>query len=258
MGTVNFKKRSVAGKCDAQRCTKEPVHVIEHNGKSRKLCEKHAHKLTDGNIPPPPADPPAPGETQVVEPPAADGPLDSATIQAAIVPIHEEAKSTLARLPQVVIQNQQMLDIAGQLLQKIKGDAKRLDEQRKTATKPMFDAKKTVDSWFKPALDTLKECEDQLKAAIVNYTEEQERIRVEALERGDHETAIAHSDPVLPEGVQTRRTWKFEITDYDAIPREFLAVDVAKIQSYVTEHKDKASIPGVRAYLDTGIAAGSK
>lgn len=239
MAKINFKKIGLASRCDATRCKSEPLNVVEIDGISRKLCDKHNAKFLEAE-----AAPPAAG-------------VDAESIQAQIAPVLDEARSTLAQLPRVVIQNQAMLDIAGQILQKTKGDAKRLDEQRKTATKPILDAKKTIDSWFKPAIDTLKEIEAGLKKAISTYVDAAQAAKVQALESGDHEAALAVATPELPTGVSTRVTWKFQIKNPELVPSDFRVIDLAKIQAVVNLNKDKTEIPGVHVYAETGVASSS-
>lgn len=49
-----------------------------------------------------------------------------------------------------------------------------------------------------------------------------------------------------PEGMVEKRTWAYEITDANAIPREYMVPDEAKIAAVVRALGDKANIPGIR------------
>jgi hypothetical protein len=51
-------------------------------------------------------------------------------------------------------------------------------------------------------------------------------------------------------GASTRTTWKFRIVNAALIPREYLAVDEAKIGGVVRAMKEAANIPGIEAYPD--------
>jgi colicin import membrane protein len=56
-------------------------------------------------------------------------------------------------------------------------------------------------------------------------------------------------------GVSKREVWKFEITDPALVPREYLVIDESKIRGVVQALKGATTIPGVRAYPDSQIAA---
>ena len=58
-------------------------------------------------------------------------------------------------------------------------------------------------------------------------------------------------------GTGMRENWKFEITDINQIPREYLMVDEKAIGAVVRALKGRASIPGVRVYSEKIIAARS-
>lgn len=62
--------------------------------------------------------------------------------------------------------------------------------------------------------------------------------------------------PTAPKVAGTRKTttWKYEIVDESAIPREFLCVDEKAIGAYVRARKDSTSIPGVRVWAETNVS----
>ena len=62
-------------------------------------------------------------------------------------------------------------------------------------------------------------------------------------------------EPPKVAGISTREVWKFEIVDANAIPREYLVVDEARIRKVVQALKGDAKIPGVRAYAERQLAA---
>lgn len=59
-------------------------------------------------------------------------------------------------------------------------------------------------------------------------------------------------------GISTRENWKFEITDINLIPREYMLVDEKKIGQVVKALKKDTNIAGIRAYPESAIAARSK
>lgn len=56
-------------------------------------------------------------------------------------------------------------------------------------------------------------------------------------------------------GTAVLETWKFEIVDAAAIPREYLCPDEAKIGAMVRTCKGGTNIPGVRAFSETKVSA---
>jgi DNA polymerase III alpha subunit (gram-positive type) len=57
------------------------------------------------------------------------------------------------------------------------------------------------------------------------------------------------------EGVSTRETWNFEITDRKLVPDEYKSVDERKIGAVVRAMKEATNIPGVRVFKTHGISA---
>lgn len=45
-----------------------------------------------------------------------------------------------------------------------------------------------------------------------------------------------------------RQDWKWELEDFDQVPREWLCLDPVKINAYVRAAKEKAKIPGIRIF----------
>lgn len=58
-------------------------------------------------------------------------------------------------------------------------------------------------------------------------------------------------------GVSTREVWRFEVLDAAQVPRQYLAVDEAKIRKVVQALKADAQIPGVRVWSERQLAAGA-
>ena len=61
--------------------------------------------------------------------------------------------------------------------------------------------------------------------------------------------------PEIPEGIQTRAIWGYEVLNEKLLPREYLCPDHDEIKRVVSEFKDKTDIPGIRVFLSTSIAA---
>lgn len=205
----------------------------------------------------------------------------------------EETAAILSQAEGFKISTNVSYQLAADELKRIKGASKKLDEIRKTITAPMDAAKKAVMDFFRAPADQLSQAETKLKAAMVSYQRELERKEAEerraaeeaaraererleaaaarAADRGEYdkaadiETQVAtiSTAPVLRReapkvaGVSFREAWKFEITDPNAIPREYLLIDESKIRRVVQAMKADTNIPGVRAYAEKTLAAGA-
>jgi hypothetical protein len=181
---------------------------------------------------------------------------------------------------------------AGEELKKVKAAAKRLDEIRKSMTKPLDAAKRAIMDFFREPETKLQRAESDIKRAMIAYSEEQERIRREEqrkaeeaarkerekleaqaakaaaagkIERAEQleQRAATVVAPVIQReapkvtGLATREVWKFEIIDASALPREYLTVDEKKIGAVVRALKGDTNIPGVRVWAEKSLAAGA-
>lgn len=88
----------------------------------------------------------------------------------------QSAERVLAIARSIVVDSNEMAEIAAAELVTIKGRAKELDEERKRITKPMDDAKKAVMDVYKPAIEKLNQAEAALKSTITTYQNEQRRL----------------------------------------------------------------------------------
>lgn len=184
---------------------------------------------------------------------------------------------------------------AGDELKRVKAAQKRLDDLRKSMTRPLDAAKKAIMDFFRAPEDQLARAESGIKRAMIAFSEEQERIRREeqrkaeeaarkererleaqarkAAESGKAEKAeqleeraaavvapVIQREPPKVAGVSVRKVWKFEITDPSKINPTFLMPDETKIRKQVLAlGADAASIvgPGVRIYQENQYASGA-
>jgi hypothetical protein len=181
-------------------------------------------------------------------------------------------------------------EAATEALFEVKSRWRRIDEIRKSLVKPIDEARKRVQDFFRLPMEHLEEAEVVLKRKLGAYQEEQERARREAqhvadelarkererLERqaakaeakGDHEKAariesvaqqvvapIVESEVPKVAGLTTREVWKFVVRDPELLPRRYLMVNEAEIRKVVNAMKGETSIPGVHVYPDKSQAA---
>lgn len=86
-----------------------------------------------------------------------------------------QAQRMLVGAQEYVIDSDELLAMAGEDLQKVKGLRKQVEETRRTITDPLFRAKQAVDALFKGPDDFLDQAETILKRSMLDYTNERER-----------------------------------------------------------------------------------
>ena len=180
---------------------------------------------------------------------------------------------------------------AGAWLRIIKALLGKIETARTRITKPLTEALRAVNQQAREQSAPLEAAETKLKRAMGAYTAEQERLRREEQTKADaaarkqqeqlqqraakaaatgkiekaqqlqHQAATVVA-PVVQRaapkvaGIVQKEVWKFEVVNSALVPREYLMVDETRIRKVVQALKGDASIPGVRVYSDTQIAAG--
>ena len=91
----------------------------------------------------------------------------------------EEAPAILKKAEAVVIFNQDQYEGANSVLKTVKGKYRDLDSIRKEITKPLDQAKRVVMDLFREPLETLAKAESIIKRAMITYSDEQDRLRIE-------------------------------------------------------------------------------
>jgi hypothetical protein len=177
---------------------------------------------------------------------------------------------------------------AGEALLRVKTQTAKLDEMRKSMTRPIDESKRRIMDFFLAPLNALKETKERIEEAMRSFTVEQKRIAAEAEaaalalqrkeedrlnrlaeaanQRGDGakaEAFLAKAEtlantpvvvtPVAPPsvaGMSKRIDWKFEVVDPALVPREYCSVDEVRIGGVVRATKGQVPIPGVRIYSE--------
>jgi hypothetical protein len=175
--------------------------------------------------------------------------------------------------------------IAAELLKDIKTRQKQVKD---LWLEPKQEAKKahsTICQKEKDMLEPLSRAEGIIKASMSQYHIKLERERQEiqaakeaelrrieqeaqeALEAGDVEAMteiaikqsevanISEAKAERVSGVSVKKVWKFEITDANQVPREYMIVNEKAIGQVVKATNGAVKIPGVRAYQENQIAA---
>ena len=176
---------------------------------------------------------------------------------------------------------------ASDLLGWIAGNKKRLEAQRVSLVRPLNDHVKFINERFKGWMAPLESADQAVRGKVLTYQREQSRIAAEAQAAEEKriraeqtrlaEEAEAANVPLAPAPppmaetlpapppkttrsalgtTTTRKVWQYEITDAEAIPREYLAVDEKKIAAVV--RAGIRSIAGVHIFETEQLAVRSR
>lgn len=202
-----------------------------------------------------------------------------------VAPIRVYAANLIIKTPEGYQQ-------AAQRLVDLKAEIDRVEAEKDGVFKPINAGLRAFSALVKRALDPLKAHEITIKAAMIKYSDEQDRLqretqrianekadkeRAKLLEKADVavangkeskaealvERAAAVQAPIVPvgrpmvSGISIPKVWVFEITDESLIPREYLLVDEVRIRKVVTALKGDTRIPGIRAFEQKRISAGA-
>lgn len=178
-----------------------------------------------------------------------------------------EASEALAFVDTVTIDSAESFEAAVLMTAEIKAQRAKIDGARQSFVKPLNDVVKAINDFFRPAITAYDRAEALLKQRALAYQAEADRQREallreaeERMQDGDvsaAETTIAvAATAVVPKvaGASTRIDWTGEVVDADAIPREYMIPDVAKLEAVTKALKKDPNIPGWRAFKKTGMA----
>lgn len=237
---MKLKKSRKAGVCDAMRCAASHETT---NTDGTKFCMRHAGQYMSGEK--------LEVETEIVQ--GVDGNTAIMTpaeneIKEAAAPDLEYADAVIMKLGAIEIKNQGMLDKVGELLTDVKKRYKVLETQRTDATKPLNKSLKVINGWYKPATSRLKECEELLKTKMNDYSQRLFDAKQQALQEGDHETAITTAPAELPSNMSQRTVLDYKIVEFNAVPREYLSVDHSAVKIALERDGRDLDIPGIEVY----------
>jgi len=208
--------------------------------------------------------------------------------------VDTRAKEALSLATEITIRDNETYETACAFLKSLKAIEKEIADTFDEPIKRAFEAHKSILGAKGRHMEPIQQAERVVKPKIATYLQEQERIRrdeerrlqEEARKRAEEE-ALAEaaeleaegeteaaeqliSEPIrvapvivpkmVPKvtGVAMKENWRFRVTDANKIPREYLKIDEIKIGQIVRALKDKTKIPGIEAYPEKLISAGSR
>ena len=213
-----------------------------------------------------------------------------------ITAISSEALTYPAKAQEIKVYDQVSLDTANAFLRGIKGLLSRIANTFDPIIKQAHEAHKQAIDKRKEHEEPLLQSERIIKAEMGRYLTEQARIRQEAEERARREAAEAERKrlaamqaaidaenagkseeaekhleeavaieppkPAIPEPVKVQGTFlrketKWRVVDLNAVPREFLALDRARVEQVFRIQREKMAIPGIQVYFDETVVSHS-
>lgn len=151
-------------------------------------------------------------------------------------------------------------EISGDLLIELKRQLTAADAERKQIVSPLNGVVKHVNAKFSAYTRPREKLErhlrnlrsDYLRAAQAAAALEAEKEAIKAEKLGAEQLAADIRDRaateipvVLPDGIRTRRVWKWRVTDLSKVPRAYMVVDAERLNN---EAGPGASVPGVEFY----------
>lgn len=137
------------------------------------------------------------------------------------------------------------------------------EEERKTITTPLLQAKQAADAYFKPTTQAIERIKRHYEQEIARFDLAREQARAQVLASSAVELASGLvptepiPEPVRVESTSVRHRWEPEVTDPDLVPREYCSPDLAKIREAVwyadTPHKEPHPIPGIKFALKSVV-----
>lgn len=180
---------------------------------------------------------------------------DAITLARQEVEAQPDVRDGLEEIRSFAILTDDDQEVAAEVLRDVKGRHKELEEKRKAITGPLNQALREVNGLFRPVTDALKEGERLLKEKIATYQKEKAernaRRLAEAASAATWEQAeqalTATEESASPEGVSVRHVWKPVVVDPRRVPREFLSVDMAKLEAHAKRFSGEPKpVAGVR------------
>ncbi len=139
----------------------------------------------------------------------------------------QNVRDVEAYVNKIEITKPEQLVEASEFVEKISILNDNIEAQRTQFTKPLNETLKNINTFFKKFSDPVKKADKMLREKMISYKEMQ----------GDN---IENKFGKIHFTTYT----DFEITDFDAIPKEYLSVDEAKIKKALAT--EGTVIPGIK------------
>ena len=155
---------------------------------------------------------------------------------------------------------------------------KQMDAKRKEYLAPLKTQSDAIRATYEYLMTPIRQADDLIRKKILSHNAEQARIRREQEEINRKRTEAAEAEmklkgelsepvnlvevsPEAPGLVRTgagtagqRDNWKYEVTDFAALPDEYKVADTAMLNAIAKRQHDNKQVPGVRFYNEPIIS----
>jgi len=187
-------------------------------------------------------------------------------------PFIEDARDVRELVNLMVIANNNDLKVATTWVAEVKTKATEIDDKRKAFVEPLRSVIDDINSFFKPAVDTLKEVETNIKLKITDFTTSRIAERDRILENldinaanGEKALAIERAEELVPKkvpGLSIRKNWTGSVADADMVIRwaieterhDLLTVNEKALKALAKNLGRDPKIPGFEAHLSHVVA----
>ncbi len=161
--------------------------------------------------------------------------------------------------------------LVAELLSSAAREADAVEAMRTSATKPLNQTKRTIDSWFKPTLDAYKRFREHglnllgaYDLAVAKREREAQAAALAAVQARDmpalaQALTTVNAPREASHGATTRLVWVAEVLDLAAVPEAFTrrVLDDAAIERHIAAAGvlEPAAVPGLKF---TQVAAGGR
>lgn len=170
-------------------------------------------------------------------------------------------QSLALMVSEVDIQDESSLSIATGLAIQLNGVIKKIEEKRKILKEPFLDAGKVIDGIAKDLTGDGNEAIKSAKAKILFWNDRVKEKKIEELSSVDEQFPLEKEEIITivnQEKVSNvRRNWTWKISNHDAIPEEWMMLNVDKVKQYLSDNKDSLKegqvVNGIEFYKSESI-----
>ena len=183
--------------------------------------------------------------------------------------IVEQKNGIVEKANTFVLDNEEKLGTASQVISWIAGAKKTYESLRKKLVQPLNDHVKMINDMFKTEVSPLEQADQVMRGKMISYqqlkekkvAEERARIEAEAKKLAKKEqvpikevlksTELPQAETKVGNTV-FKKYWTYEVVDLKKVPREYLVLDTTKVQKVV--NAGIREIDGIRIFETDRIA----
>ena len=172
-----------------------------------------------------------------------------------VKPFEKDGKELLLSLDSFEIEDEDGETVIAEIAKEAHEKVKDLEHRRQEITKPLLEAKRSVDDLFRPAIDAYTTIKNQAKNMVAAWARKIEAEKVKALESGKFKKAAMLPVTERQKTVTMRPVWTWRLEEpggIDKVPREYLTLDTSKIHIMLREAKnpETLNVPGIIFYQE--------